>query len=135
MKNIIILRGVSGSGKSSFAKLIAEPSVICTADDYFTDPVTGQYNFDFAELGQAHAACRSKFDLALANHDVHNIVVANTNTRAAEFKYYEDAAIAAGAKVFSIVIENRHGGTNVHHVPTSVLDRQTISIKNSLQLQ
>ncbi|MEG1581928.1 MAG: hypothetical protein RR334_02065, partial [Clostridia bacterium] len=67
MKKIIIIRGISGSGKTTFAiklkSLFAERGEdceICEADDYFTG-TDGQYNFNPNLLSQAHNACYSKF--------------------------------------------------------------------------
>lgn len=132
IKNVIVLRGTSGSGKSTFANLIAEPKVICCADDYFEKD--GSYNFDASKLGYAHAACRTKFDDALFDPSIENIVVANTNTKPADFKYYVDAAETYGARITSVVLEKRHDSSNVHAVPTVALDRQHENLKNSIKL-
>ena len=132
-KNVIVLRGVSGSGKSTFANLIAEPKVICCADDFFMDS-WGLYNFDVTKLGAAHKECQLKFEDALFNPHVENIVVANTNVKEADFKYYVKAAEEFGARVTVVVIEKRHDNTNVHSVPQEVLDRQYESLKASTKL-
>ena len=36
-RNLIILRGVSGSGKTTFCNLIKGTKVVCCADDFFID--------------------------------------------------------------------------------------------------
>ena len=131
-RSVILLRGVSGAGKSTVAKLFAEPKVVCTADDYFEKG--GEYDFDPSKLGQAHTECQNKFECALQDPNVKNIIVANTNVKPSDYKYYVDVAAKHGVKVISLVIENRHGGKNVHGVPDFVLDRQRNSLQNDLSL-
>jgi len=46
-KNLVIVRGLPGAGKSSFAKLLG--SAICTADDYFIK--NGKYNWTASKIG------------------------------------------------------------------------------------
>ena len=133
-KNVIILRGVSGSGKSTFASMLARHNsgaVVVTADDYFTDS-WGLYKFDASKLGAAHAHCFKRFQNALFNCDVNTVIVANTNTSPKDFKNYVDVAEAYGAYVTYVVLENRHGNNDVHNVPSEVKERQRNTLKNSL---
>ena len=131
-RNVIILKGVSGSGKSTFATLFPN-AVICCADDYFTDE-NGNYNFDQTKIGHAHAACRDKFDEALEDESIENIVVANTNTRPSDYTYYENMANKMNVRVFHIVMENRHGNVDVHQVPTDVIKRQYETLRANIKL-
>jgi predicted kinase len=133
-RNLIILKGVSGSGKSTLAHLIAYPCCICTADDFYTDK-QGNYNFDPTKLGQAHKACQAKFDEAIKDEVITNIVIANTNTKPSDYKYYVDKAEKAGLKVTYIVLENRHGNKDVHNVPEEALQRQEQAIRDNLKLR
>ena len=133
MKTVIILRGTSGCGKSTFANLIAEPKIICTADDYFCDD-QGNYNFDATKLGHAHNACAKKFDAALYNATITNIVVANTNCKPSDYNYYVDAAKKAGANVTFVILEKRHDNDNVHGVPNFVLERQADNLRKDIKL-
>lgn len=133
-RNLIILKGVSGSGKSTFANLIAYPACICTADDFFIDK-DGNYNFDPAKLGQAHKACQAKFDDALKDDIITNIVIANTNTKPSDYKYYVDKAEKAGLRVFYVVMENRNNTKDVHNVPDEALERQEKAIRDNLKLR
>jgi uridine kinase len=134
-KQILILRSVSGAGKSTLAKVLTSRIgwVTVCADDYFTD-AAGNYNFDATKLSNAHAECKVNFIEALNESTVEGIVVANTNTSTAECKFYEQEAAKVGATVFHIVIENRHGNSNIHNVPDNVLERQEANIRNSLKL-
>jgi hypothetical protein len=51
------------------------------------------------------------------------IVVSNTFTQEWEMKPYFELAETHGYRVFSIIIENRHGGVNEHNVPDEVLTK------------
>jgi predicted kinase len=133
-RNLIILKGVSGSGKSTFANLIAYPCCVCTADDYFTDK-DGNYNFEVNKMGLAHKACQSKFDDALKDDIITNIVIANTNTKPADYKYYVDKAEKAGLRITYVVLENRNGTKDVHNVPEETLQRQEKTLRDNLQLR
>jgi predicted kinase len=133
-RNLIILKGVSGSGKSTFANLIAYPCCICCADDFFVDK-QGNYNFDVTKLGYAHKACQNKFDDAIKDPIITNIVIANTNTKASEYKYYVEQAEKAGLTITYVVLENHHGNQNIHGVPTEVLERQENAIRQNLKLR
>jgi NEDD4-binding protein 2 len=54
---------------------------------------------------------------------VERIVIANTSTTEKEMKPYLDLAKEFGYRVFSVVVENRHGGINVHNVPEETLEK------------
>jgi len=51
------------------------------------------------------------------------IVVSNTFTQEWEMQPYIDMAKDNGYKVFTIVVENRHGGKNEHNVPDEIIDK------------
>lgn len=118
-KTVIILRGISGSGKSTFADFVG--GVNCCADDFFLKE--GRYQFDPSKLKDAHEFCFNKFLKALHEGE-ERIVVSNTNTQAWEFERYKNEAEKFGYTVFFVVVENRHGCKNVHGVPDSVLKKQ-----------
>ena len=133
-KIAIILRGVSGSGKSSFAEYLRRSSGfawICTADDFFSK--TGDYLFEAEKLGEAHEYCRDKFEKGL-KMTYSPVICANTNATETECKVYFDLAKKYGYEVFSLVVENRHGNKNLHNVPEHVLKKQEARLKNSLKL-
>ena len=134
MKTVILLRSVSGAGKSTLANLLAsnERWVSVCADDYFTD-INGNYNFDASKLGEAHRLCQENFMYWL-NNAVVGIVVANTNTKEQDFSFYEKAAKEAGAMFISLIVENRHGNTDVHNVPSFAKENQAKNIMNSIKL-
>ena len=134
MKKVIILRGTQNSGKSTVAKMFGENSIICCADDYFTDN-WGNYNFDPNLLGVAHRKCQEKFINALNDSDIDTIVVSNTNAKQKDFQFYIDEAEKHDIIVFSLVVERRHNNLNNHNVPQEAIDRCEQNIKNSLKLK
>lgn len=127
MKILLLVRGVSGAGKSSFVKTMAKmhfasPSYLhYEADMYFYDSL-GRYNFDRNKLHKAHEWCQQKTLEAL--EDNRCVIVSNTSTTEAEVKVYQDIAKKAGAEFVSIIVENRHNGVSVHNVPEHALSRQ-----------
>lgn len=131
-KNVIILRGVSSSGKSTVAKLFGYDPVICTADDFFYDG--DDYKFDPRFLGAAHEQCFQKFLFALDDDKIETIVVANTNTKESDFQEYIDEARKRDIMVFSLVVEKRHSGQNDHDVPEKTIRKQEQRIKSNLKL-
>lgn len=118
-KNLILVRGIPGSGKSSFAEFLGTKA-ICTADDYVTR--NGVYSWSPDTIGKSHDWCQRKCRRFMEKH-IDRIVVANTNTTERELKPYYDLARQFGYTVFSVVIENRHGGKNVHDVPDYTLEK------------
>lgn len=135
MKTVILLRSVSGAGKSTLADLLSdnEGYVVVCADEYFTDEA-GNYNFDAAKLGAAHQWCQENFVYWLNHTDAKCIIVANTNTKEKDFAFYEKAAKEHGAMFVSLIVENRHGNTDVHNVPSFAKENQAKNIMNSIKL-
>lgn len=133
MKTVTILRAPSNSGKSSFAEYLKYISngnvVICCADDYFVYQ-DGSYHFNPSLLGEAHNQCKEKFLRALDNNST-NIIVANTNSKESEFSYYIEKAEKRGYRVYSVIIENRHGNKNEHNCPDHAIERQRKNIIDS----
>lgn len=132
---LLILRGCSGSGKTSFADflefMIDDNIEICTADDYHM--VDGKYCFKIENLSKAHQWCQDKARTAM-KHDVKLVIVANTNCRAKDAKVYEKMAEEHEYKVVSLVVENIDGRKDIHSVPLDVLETQKKNLINSLRL-
>ena len=122
-KELFLLRGLPGSGKSTLANQLGGSLV--EADRYFME--YGEYKFDASKLGEAHDWCSNQVKEWMETNDrgfdVPRIVVSNTFTQEWEMKHYYELAKEHGYMVFSLIVENRHGGQNVHNVPEEVIDR------------
>ena len=118
-KNLYLLRGIPGAGKSTLAKQLGDSHF--ETDGFFM--VDGEYKFDPTKLRKAHEWCQSQVELAMIqNHityglDSSDIVVSNTFTQAWEMDAYYELAKQYGYMVFTVIVENRHGGINQHRVP------------------
>lgn len=90
---VIILRGISGCGKSTWAEEhVPQDGVIVSADHFFIQP-NGTYAFDAAKLHEAHVACFRKFLDAQEQH-ASTVIVDNSNIQLWEFFPYFIAAHA-----------------------------------------
>jgi predicted kinase len=128
MKVLYIVRGLSGSGKSSLAKEIVNPiwcsdrksffKDVYSADDYFTDE-QGNYNFSPEFLADAHADCFSKVELAMTK-DILKVVVANTFSQSWEAEPY--FKLAKKYDYSSFVVECQNTFDNVHEVPQETIE-------------
>jgi hypothetical protein len=124
--DLILLRGLPGSGKTTLAGIILQwpatdkPDVL-SADDYFVDE-QGNYNFDRSKLKEAHndcqVRCANKMKL-----DTSRIVVANTFTEEWEMEKYYEMADRYNYRIHSLIVENRHNGENVHGVPEEHVEK------------
>lgn len=102
MRQIVILRGISGSGKSTMVGSEFPMAVKVSADDFFM--VDGEYRFDPSKLSLAHQACWRAFYAAI-QAEAPLIVVDNTNTTVGEISPYVLPAQANGYSVKIITIE------------------------------
>jgi predicted kinase len=111
-KILFIVRGLPGSGKSTFAKTLG--GTHHETDNFFM--VDGKYKFDGTKIKESHNSCQNKVktDMMVGRE---KIVVSNTFTQEWEMEPYFGMAKEFGYKAFSIIVENRHGGTNEHGVP------------------
>ena len=127
MKKLYIVRGLPGSGKSTFAEaLVGSDFLVCEADKYFI--VDGEYKFDATKLRQAHEWCKNRVETYMEDSLVNDqfyreIAVSNTFTQEWEMEAYYKLAEQYGYMVFSIIVENRHGGVNQHGVPADKLEQ------------
>lgn len=96
LKRVIVMRGLSGSGKSTVAKkmIAGEPkAVIVSTDDYLM--VDGEYRWAQGKLDDAHNGCFRAF-MAAIEDEAPLIIVDNTNSRALEMAPYMMAGRAYG---------------------------------------
>jgi hypothetical protein len=65
--------------------------------------------------------------------NVNRIVVSNTFTQEWEMKPYFEMAEKHGYRVYSLIVENRHGGINEHGVPEESLQRMENRFETKLR--
>lgn len=123
---LILLRGIPGSGKSTLGDVIlhcpgSNSSDVLSADNFFIDH-KGNYNFDVTKLKQAHNECQQKCAERM-KLELSRIVVANTFTEKWEMDSYYEMAERYGYRVHSLIVENRHNGVNIHDVPEEKLEQ------------
>lgn len=120
-KELFLLRGLPGSGKSTLAKSIG--GVHYEADMYFMKD--GEYQFDVTLLKDAHQWCQNSVETVMKGWGnvlpASKVIVSNTFTQEWEMLPYYDLAKKYGYRVYSLIVENRHGGINEHGVPEDKL--------------
>lgn len=116
--NLVLIRGLPGSGKSTMAKKFAARGYEhFEADQYFEDE-DGSYVFDWRALHRAHSQCLTKTSWHLA--DGKSCVVSNTFTTFEEIEPYLQAAESAGACVYISECTGDFG--SIHDVPRKVIE-------------
>ena len=94
-----------------------------------------EYKFNPLKLKQAHTWCQDQVRTTMKNSDNNigdlRIAVSNTFTQEWEMEPYVEMAKEYGFKIFTLIVENRHGGVNQHKVPDEVLDK----MKNRFEIK
>lgn len=128
MKTLILVRGLPGSGKSSFVDFLQNQHCgapgssfreICT-DTYMTDE-NGVYYYDTFKARDAMRWCHHELDDEILR-ETQVIVIHNTMTEHKEFSGFEKRGKKGGYRVIVLIMENRHGGKSVHNVQNSTWD-------------
>lgn len=131
---LIILRGPSGTGKTTIATHLAiedvdwETTIAHEADQFFMGPASHIYKFDVNMLGAAHRFCQLAVEREMF-HCEETVIVSNTSTRLKEMQPYLDLAAKYGYEVEIVrtpgpwdpdVLFTR----NTHGVPLDTLRKQ-----------
>jgi predicted kinase len=123
--DLILLRGLPGSGKSTIGDIILftgqNNQDVLSADNFFIDR-DGNYIFDATRLKEAHNDCQQKCAERM-KMQFSKIVIANTFTQEWEMEKYFEMADRYRYRVHSLIVENRHGGQNIHDVPEDKLEQ------------
>lgn len=114
---LVLIRGVPGSGKSTYAKNNISDYVNLEADMYFMRD--GEYKYDPRKIKDAHRWCfnEAKKNLLAGK----NVVVSNTFTRIFEMQNYIDFAEKHNIKFKVFRMDNQF--KNIHGVPDDVLKK------------
>lgn len=126
---LILIRGIPGSGKSTYAKSIlklyqdaGKPVCHYEADMYFTD-LDGSYLFDPTRLKDAHNWCQTCVEESLKSG--YSCIVSNTFIKKWELQPYIDMASSLKVPVTILTMEGKYG--NIHGVPDEKIQQM---IKN-----
>jgi tRNA uridine 5-carbamoylmethylation protein Kti12 len=124
--DLILLRGVPGSGKTTLGNVIlftnqSNIQDVLSADNFFINEKE-EYVFDFSKLKEAHNDCQVKCAERMRNQ-FSKIVVANTFTQEWEMEPYFIMAERYNYRIHTVIVENRHGNKNVHNVPDEKIEQ------------
>lgn len=130
---LILLRGLPGAGKTELAKVLSEDGryKIISVDDYFTNPLTQDYNFVFSENHIAYKQAIRNTELAIQAGDS-KIFVHHTFTLEWELESYFELAKKFNYKIFVVTVENYHNGKNSHNVSEEQIKKMAEKYKVKL---
>lgn len=139
---LLILRGLPGSGKSTFAKKVQSlarkdkwRAVICSTDNW-NEFVNGDYLFERETLGWFHELNDNVAEICMVR-GCNLVIIDNTNIKRKDFASYIYSARAEGF----LCLERLIGGyseddvelyaeRNTHGVPIKTIKRMAESLRN-----
>ena len=130
---IIIMRGLPGSGKTSWHKRFHPNAIVCSADDFHT--VNGIYKFQPTNAGIAHRTCLRKYLEAFFTPSAATLIVDNTNTTLMELSRYVEPALAFGydPRIVFMPCEIKESvRRNIHGVPPSTITKMYANLINEV---
>jgi len=129
-KVLYLVRGLPGSGKSTFARMISNH--VCEADDYHLLS-TGEYDWKPENVHASHVWCKNRCERFMQKNKP-RIVVSNTSTTDKELNPYIDMALKYEYIVISVVVENRHEGVSIHEVPSDTITTMRNRLAKNIKL-
>ena len=139
---VIILIGISGSGKSTEAAKfpIGEVYSVYSADKFFME--NGKYMFEGSKLSEAHGWCLREYTAAVqATSSTYpedgngSIIVDNTNTTVGEIAPYAALALAYGHELELVVVHcdpEIAAARQIHGVPKDRVLQQHKRLMNTV---
>lgn len=132
IQRVYIMRGVSGAGKSTYARKNFNDPIILSSDDFWTQNGEDYIkSFDFKRLGEAHAWNLRRFALYIVGdakpYFDRDLVVDNTNTTVGEIAPYYALAHAFNypVQILTVATDPKIAfERNAHGVPAEAHKRQ-----------
>lgn len=138
-KRVIFLRGMPGSGKTSYIlkrfgsaavpahrATESDQLVVCSMDHFFEQ--SGTYQFDAYRLGEALSFYHSNLLWALAR-DIETVICDNTHSRWWEMDHSRDLAKHFGYRIETVNLfdggctDEELAARNIHGVPLEVIQK------------
>lgn len=113
-RTLIIIRGLPGSGKSTFAKMMSNGHSVFSIDDYFTNE-KGEYHFIHTENHKAYKQCEENVRVAMKDGE-EKIFLDNVFSLAWEIEPYFKMASEFNYTVHVVTVEKYHDGKNIHQI-------------------
>ena len=135
-KYMLILRGLPGCGKTTYAKKLVKywerltktRAAVCSADDFFLQ--FGIYDFNPKLLQNAHSACKQSAKLFMANEEFGLVIIDNTNSQSWEYEPYlkmaQESGCIAKTKIIGkidTISARAYATRGLHSVSTTTYDR------------
>lgn len=138
MITLLIVRGLPGSGKTTFAKSVTD--IVFAADDYFM--VDGEYKWDPMKLREAHESCLNNAREAVQrlktlrrplSQRERTVAVTNVFAKREHVRDYTHLAFVEGVRRWVIDLfdqgmsDERLAELNLHGVPAWKINQMRLS--------
>ncbi len=126
---LFLIRGIPGSGKSTFARKLMMWIGVCNhieADMFFVDK-DNVYTYDKTRIKEAHDWCFNDTVKMLENGET--VIVSNTFTETWQYKRYVEYAGIHKIPYTVLTVNGDHG--SVHDVPQETVNRMKQQLADS----